>query len=273
VLSARSGKNLKPQEVGGYSALQNSGIPAIEVGELSEVSSLISRMTSLLDEPMVDAELNESVPSLNEKVDAKAIVALLEDAIELGANSSPEVKTVLGRVGGIAVAAVVFDKAVKLNEYNVKKIKNFAEYACCYGLPFVTFVDCVGVEASMEVNNSAVLKEIAEYLSILDAIDTAKVAVVTGSAVGLGYSLFAAKSVGFDYTYAFATAKIALFESGAGAQIVYQDEKKDSDKLVALYDEQIADPFNAAQGGYLDNIIEPQFVKQYLVASLQMLMR
>ena len=109
---------------------------------------------------------------------------------------------------------------------------------------------------------------------MLDAIDGAKVAVVTGRAVGLGYSLFAAKSVGFDYTFALATAEIALFESAAGADIQYASGKEaDREALAARYREEVADPFNAAKNGYLDDIIEPRFLKQYLVASIQTLVR
>lgn len=269
VLAAKAGKNLKKEEVGGYGALKRAGLPAVQVKDFKEVSAVIAQITELLGLPVVDAELNESAPALNEKADAKAVAALIENGVELGANSYPEVKTVLGRVGGIAVAAVVFDD-VKLNSGNVKKIRDFAEFACCYGLPFVTFVDCAGAEQSLCVNDSSLLKQIAEYLSILDAIDTAKVAVVTGKAVGLGYSLFAAKSAGFDYTYALATAEIALFESAAGAEIAYSGAEQGN---AAKYAEEFADPVNAAKGGYLDNVIEPQFLKQYLTASLQMLLR
>ncbi len=273
VLSAKAGKNLKAEEVGGYRALSRTGIPAVAVKDVKEASALIAKVTELVSVPVVDADLNGAVPALNERVTAEAIAAIVEDGVEIGANTSPEVKTVLGRVGGISVAAVIFDR-VRLNALNVKKIKNFAEFACCYGLPFITFVDCVGIEATMDVNDSSVLKEITEYLSILDAIDTAKIAVVTGSAVGLGYSLFAAKSVGFDYTYALATSKIALFEEAAGAEIEFANEKNaDKEKLRALYAEENSDPVNAAKGGYLDNLVEPQFLRQYLIASLQMLIK
>ena len=273
VLSAKAGKNLKPAEVGGYGALTGALLPAVEVADVKEAAGVISKISDFVSVPVVDAELNDPAPALNQGATADGIKTLIEDGVELGANSCPEVKTVLGRIGGIAVAAVIFDN-VLLNEHNVKKIKNFAEFACCYGLPFVTFVDCLGVEPSLSANNSAVLKEIGEYLSILDAIDTAKISVVTGRAVGLGYSLFAAKSAGFDYAYALATAEIALFESAQGAEIAYANETKaDKAKLAALYCEEHADPVNAAKGGYLDNLIEPQFLKQYLVASLQTLVR
>jgi len=225
VLSAKAGKNLKKEEVGGYQAAVN----------------------------------------------AEALVSVLEKGVEIGANCCPEVKTLLARAGGIAVAAIVFD-GVALNAANVKKIRGFAELACCYSLPLVLFVDCVGIEPSLAVNDSAVLKEIAEYLSILDAIDTAKISVVTGKAVGIGYSLFAAKSVGFDYNFALASAQISLFESDAGAQIEFAQEKHaDAGKLAKLYADETADPVNAAKEGYLDDVIEPQFIKQYLIAALQTL--
>lgn len=274
VLSAKAGKNLPKEEVGGYKALRNAVLPALEAESFAEVAEKIAQLTELIDIPMVDAELNESAPALNVKADAEALAQLLEGGIEVGANSAPEIRTVVGRVGGISVAAVIFGDSVRLNAANVKKIRNFAEFACCYGLPFVTFVDCLGVDASMAVNDSVVLREIAEYLSILDAIDTAKIAVVTGKAIGLGYSLFAAKSVGFDYTYALATSQIALFDGASGAEIEYaEDGKADRAKLAQLYAEENADPIHAAKGGYLDNIIEPQFLKQYLIASLQMLVK
>lgn len=271
VLSAKEGKNLKKEEVGGYNALGNALLPAISVKNMGEVASHIMRISDLISISVIDAELNESAPALNKKADAKAILAILENGVELGGNSCPEVKTVLCRIGGIAVAAAIFDN-VKLNSGNVKKLRNFAEFACCYGLPFVTFVDCTGAEETLQSNNSAFLKEICEYLSILDTIDTAKIAVVTGRATGLGYSLFAAKSVGFDYTYALATSQISLFESQRGAEIEYANEKSaKKEELQKFYSEDNVDPFHAAKGGYLDNIIEPQFLKQYLVASLQTL--
>ncbi len=265
VLSAKEGKNLTPGEVGGYRALTKSVLPAVEAEDMRDAASVILRVSDLVKIGETEAELNEPLPALNQHADEKTLRSLIEDGIELGAVTYPAVKTVLGRIGGISVAAVLFDNA-SLTEGAVKKVKAFAEFACCYGLPFVTFVDAAGPEASMACADSALLKEIGEYLKILDAIDTAKVSVVTGRAVGLAYSLFAAKSAGFDYTFALATAKISLFEDQAGAEIELGERGAS-----ALYAEENADPFNAARGGYLDDIVEPQFLKQYLIAALETL--
>ena len=80
--------------------------------------------------------------------------------------------------------------------------------------------------------------------------------------------------VTFDYSYAFANAEIALFEGAKGAEIEFAAEKNaDKQKLAARYAAENSDPVNAAKNGYVDNIIEPQFVKQYLIASLQMLLK
>ena len=255
--------------------MDKSGIAAFEVKELSEIKSKISAISELLDMPMIDAELNEPVPALNEEgVTAETLMSIFENPVEIGSAYEKEIRTVLGRIGGISVAAVVFDggeKGVELNAAKLAKIKDFAELACCYQLPFLTFTDVKGVEASMSVNNSRAMKEAAEYLDMLDTIDTAKIAVVYKKAIGLGYSLFAAKSVGFDYTCAFANAQIALFDGVQGALVEFGGEKADKATLAAKYADENSDPVNAAKDGYIDAIIEPQFVKQYLIASLQML--
>ncbi len=273
VLTAKEGKNLKKEEVGGYAAHAHSLLSSIEVQDLQEVAAFILKIDEHLTLPVLDAELNEPVPALNETADANTVLSALEDPIELGGNCSPDIRTFLARVGGIAVCAAVFDRA-KLCAENMQKIVSFARFAENFSLPLVLFVDCEGPQPSVSVNDSAFLKEIGEYFGALQALETAKISVVTGRAIGLGYSLFAAKSAGFDVTLAFSNADVSLFESAQGAAIVYQNEtEKDKEALLARYEEEMSDPVNAAKGGYLDNVIEPQFLKQYLIASIQMLMR
>lgn len=271
VLSAVSGKKLSKEEVGSAKALDHTNLPSFEVESLEEVREIVAKITDLLAVECVDAELNEVLPALNEKASVENLLAMFESFVEVGKGYASSVHTVLGRIGGLAVAAVLFDDSTKMNALKMRKIKDFAEFASCHSLPFVTFVDCVGLCPCMENNNSLVLKEAGEYLAMLDSMDTPKIAVVTGKAIGLGYSLFAAKSLGFDYSYAFANAKIALFDSVQGAEIEFGGGA-DRDKLAERYADEVSDPVNAAKGGYIDNIIEPQFAKQYLIASLQMLL-
>ena len=276
VLSAKAGKNLAKEEVGSAKALDKTGMPAFVVAGLDEVKAHIITINDMISVAVKDAELNESAPILNQAVTTDTLMSIFETTLEVGSAYEPEVKTILARVGGIAIAAVVFDggeNGVELNAAKMAKIKDFAEFACCYGMPFVTFTDVKGICPCMCANNSRVMKETAEYLDMLDTIDTGKIAIVYKKAIGLGYSLFASKSVGFDYVCAFANAQIALFDGVQGAQIELGDEKADKAALAERYALENSDPIHAAKDGYIDAIIEPQFVKQYLIAALQMLSR
>ena len=279
VISAADGKNLSKFEVGGADALKKANISTFTVKDVEEVKSKISEINEIIGSAVIDCgDLNESIPELDKKADLKNILKVFDKdyLIELGAGYSKEIKCYLTRIGGIACAAVVFDgvDGVYLNAHNVRKLKDFAELASCYGLPYITFVNTLGIEANLATNDSLVLKEIGEYVCILDCIDSAKISVVYGKAIGLGYTLFAAKSMGYDMTYAFATSKIALFDSVQGAEIEFSSDKKaDKAKIAQKYADENSDPVNAAKGGYIDNIIQPSFVKQYITASLQMLLK
>ncbi len=279
VICAKNGENISKFELCGPMGLKNANITSFCVKNFDDIKKSIFSINELLNKPVIDCEdLNASLPVLDKKATAENIIKIFDKDYyyEIGADYSSEVKCVLGRIGGITVAAVIFadDNGVELNAANVRKIKDFAEFASCYELPYITFVNTLGIKADIPANNSLVIKEITEYVSILDCINSAKISVVYGKAIGLGYTVFAAKSMGYDYSYAFANSKIALFDSVQGAEIEFAGEKKaDKNKLAAKYSDENSDPINAAKNGFIDNIIQPSFIKQYLIASLQMLLQ
>ncbi len=276
VLSAKAGKNLTKEEVGGAKALDKANLVSLEVEDLKDAREKILTLADLLRSNVVDAELNEAAPLLNENVTAETVFSIFENPIEINANSEPEIKTVLGRIGGIAVAAVIFDggdNGVELTTGKIEKLKAFANLAYYYDLPYITFTDTKGICPCACANNSLILKATAEYLDSFYHLSSPKISVVYKKAIGLGYSLFASKSIGFDYACAFANAKIALFDSVQGVQIELGNEKADKAALAAKYADENSDPINAAKDGYIDAIVEPQFIKQYLISSLQMLAR
>ena len=283
VIAARSGQNLPSEQVGGAKALSHTGLVSFEAESIADVRDTIRKILDVLPDyggAVVDngADLNAVFPALDEGCSADALIEAVFDAdtaVEVGKAGSPEVRCVLGRVGGVAVAAVVFDaeEGVQLDADNVAKITDFAEFASYYSLPFVTFVDARGIRPELKTNDSRVLKNCFKLLETYDLIENAKISVVWKRAIGLGYTMFAAKSAGFDYSYAFATAQIALFENEKGAEIEFAGEKASPEQLAARYADEHADPINAAKNGYIDNIIRPQFVRQYLIASLQMLLK
>lgn len=279
VITAAAGENAPKDKIGGADALAKAQLATITAKDMTEVKGKIAALSELLSVGVVDCDdLNRSVSSLKTAVNAENLLSVFDkgSVVELGAGYATQVRCILGRLGGISVAAVIFDNegGVELCAGKARKLKDFARLASNYSLPYITFVNTLGIKASPEVANSPVIHELADYISILNTLDTAKISVVTGKAVGLGYTVFAAKSMGYDFTYAFATARIALFDSAQGAEVELAGARKeDGEKLAERYAEENSDPINAAKGGYIDNIIEPVFVRQYLIASLQMLVK
>ena len=190
--------------------------------------------------------------------------------IELCKGYSNAVITGIGRIGGISSAAIVFDggkDGVSLTINETLKIKNFANYCSANALPVVTFVNSNGIKADAFVAESPVMAEISNMLYALSS--TARISVVYGKAVGFGYTAFASKEFGNAYTYAFANAKISLLDGVIGAAAT--NGTVDGAKLKDLseeYDEE-NNAFNAAKLGAADNVIEPQFVRQYVISALQ----
>ena len=279
VITAAAGQNVSKESVASAAALNKSGLATFTVKDLAEIKGKIIAINSLLKEGLIDCDnLNTSIPALNKNCDGKALMSVFDkdSAIELGASFSNEIKCILGRMGGISVAAVIFDgeNGVKLCPESVQKLNDFAALACYYGLPYITFVNTLGIKETPEVANSRIIKLLGDYISTIDSMNSAKISVIYKKAVGLGYTLFAAKSMGYDFSYAFANAQVSLFDSVQGAEIeLAKGNSSDLSKLAEQYADVHSDPINAAKGGYIDNIIEPAFVRQYLISSLQMLVK
>ena len=261
VISAKSDKNVDKTEVGGVKASKYNSVSTIEIADIEDAKAKIAEILSILPVTAeivtdTDDDLNRATESLDEKICTGCLTKAVFDNgkfIEMNAEFRPEVKTGIGRIGGISAAAVIFDQndeGVELELGIVSKIKEFAYFAADNGLPLVTFVNALGIKADMATSNSAIMKEICH-----------------------GYTLFASKSIGNEYSYAFANSKIALFDGAASVAAFGDFKVSDTDKLAEKYSEENADPVNAAKDGYIDNIIEPQFVRAYVISALQTLVR
>ena len=282
VISAKSGKSADKLSVGGAKSNAQNGLTTFEVEDIKEVRNSIANILDVLPEfggilLETGDDLNRNAPNLNEKACAKCIIDAVFDkdyAIELGKGFAPEVVTVIGRIGGYSCATIIFngENGVELNNNNIEKIKEFIYYASDNNLPLITFVNTLGIEQNLETSNSLILKNISNLVYAISASsELPKINVIYGKAIGLGYTLFASRAMGVDYSYAFANAKISVFDSETGAQIEFGANGGDLEKIKANYEDNEQDAFNAAQNGFVDNVIEPEFVRQYLISALQML--
>ncbi len=280
VISASNKNNTSKEVVGGSKSV--NGIKTFAVKSLGEVKNSIIKVFNILPEISgivadTDDDLNRSSLILNSQKDANLIIDAVfdkDDFIELFKGYSDDVIVGIGRVGGISSGAIVFnggEEGVELNLTNVLKIKNFASFICDNNLPLLTFVNTKGIKADLETSSTPVMKELMNALYNLS--NTARVSVVYGKAIGLGYTAFASKEFGNNYTYAFADAKISLFDGELGTAIEFGTfEQGKLSELKEKYAE-MQDVFNAAKLGCVDNIIEPQFVRQYVISALQTIVR
>jgi len=284
VISAASGKNLSAEEVGGAKSAAKTGNVTFAAEDLESVRNTVKQLLDTL--PAYNGEVetmddfNRATPSLNEKACAKCMIEATFDKdyfVETNAAFAPEVKTGLARLGGMSVGAIVFDggeKGVELDFNNVAKIKEFVYFCDENELPLVMLVNTLGIKADLNTALSPIMKEIANLSYALYNLSTPVINVVYGKAVGLGYTLFASKALGADYSFAFATAKISLFDEVKGAMIELAGVNEENhDAAEEKYADENQDPFNAARKGYIDDIIEPQFVRPRLIEALQILSR
>ena len=159
---------------------------------------------------------------------------------------------------------------VTLNNENIKKIKDFYYYCGDNELPVITFVNTLGLCACKDVSFSTVIKDV-NSLVYAYKYENPKINVIYGKAIGLGYTLFGSKAFGADYAYAFSDAEISVVNSEEGAEIEFAANGGDK---AAIKDRFIADgmdAMNAAKCGYIDNVIEPEFVRAYVISALQTL--
>lgn len=280
VISA-SDKNAASKDViGGAKAV--NGVKTFDCKVLRDVKESILKVFNVLPEISgivadTSDDLNRSTPALNVKKSASAIIDAVYDKgsfIELYKGYSDDVIVGIGRAGGISTAAIVFDggeAGVELTLNNVLKIKNFASYVCDNNLPLVTFVNVKGIKQDIQTSQTPVLTEVMNMLYNLSNL--ARVTVVYGKAIGFGYTAFASKEFGNSYTYAFADAKISLFDGEVGAAVEFGTF--DNEKLPELTEKyaEMQDAFNAAKLGCVDNIIEPEFVRQYVISALETIVR
>ncbi|MBR1867310.1 MAG: hypothetical protein IJ800_01875 [Clostridia bacterium] len=279
---ASSDKNLSVDDIAGFKNASFAGNITAEVESVLDARAKIIEVLSVIpgySGSIADTtdDLNRVSENLNDKVCPECLVKAVFDEgkfIEFNSSFAPEVKTGIGRIGGISAASILFggeDKGVELNLNVVLKIKEFADFASAYSLPLVIFVNTLGIKTDPVTARSPIMKEINNMIAALKCCD--RLSVVYGKAIGLGYSIFASKSIGVDYSYAFANAKIALFDGKVSAVAFGRVKEEAMDALAEKYAEENADPINAAKNGYVDNIIEPQFARQYIISALQMLVR
>jgi propionyl-CoA carboxylase beta chain len=158
------------------------------------------------------------------------------------------------------------------------KAARFVRFCDCFNVPLITFVDVPGFLPGTTQEWGGIIKHGAKLLYAYAEATVPKITLITRKAYGGAYDVMASKHIRADINFAYPTAEIAVMGPEGAVNIIFRKEldgaanaKTEKDKLVADYREKFANPFKAAELGYIDEVIRPEHTRLKLIKALEML--
>jgi len=233
----------------------------------------------------VDDELQTVVPEQpNRPYDIKDIVRpVLDDRyfFEIQADYAPNLVIGLGRLGGRPVGIVANQPAHLAGCLDINasvKGARFVRFCDCFNIPIVTFEDVPGFLPGTAQEFGGIIKHGAKLLFAFCEATVPKLTVITRKAYGGAYCVMSSKHIRGDANFAFPTAEIAVMGPDGAVNILYRREMDTAadpaalkDEKVREYREKFANPYAAAERGYVDEVIEPRDTRRRLIQSLEVL--
>jgi propionyl-CoA carboxylase beta chain len=155
-----------------------------------------------------------------------------------------------------------------------RKAARFVRFCDCFEIPIVTFVDVPGFLPGTAQEYGGLIKHGAKLLFAYAEATVPKVTVITRKAYGGAYDVMSSKHIRGDVNYAWPTAEIAVMGAKGAVEILYRSELGDPKKIEARieeYKQRFANPFVAAERGYIDEVITPSATRKRLCRALNML--
>jgi propionyl-CoA carboxylase beta chain len=155
-----------------------------------------------------------------------------------------------------------------------RKAARFVRFCDCFEIPIITFVDVPGFLPGTAQEYGGLIKHGAKLLFAYAEATVPKVTIITRKAYGGAYDVMSSKHIRGDMNYAWPTAEIAVMGAKGAVEILYRAELADPDKIQARIDEyqkRFANPFVAAERGYIDEVILPRNTRRRLCRALDML--
>ncbi len=146
-----------------------------------------------------------------------------------------------------------------------RKAARFVRFCDAFEVPILTFVDVPGFLPGTGQEHGGVIKHGAKLLFAYGEATVPKVTVITRKAYGGAYDVMASKHLRGDFNYAWPTAEIAVMGAKGAVEILYRSELGDPEKIAARvkdYEDRFANPFIAAEKGFIDEVIQPRSTRR-----------
>ena len=230
----------------------------------------------------LDRSLNTLIPdSPNQPYDMhKVIAAILDESefLEVQELWAPNIIIGFGRIEGHSVGIVAnqpMQLAGTLNIDASEKAARFVRTCDAYGIPIVTLVDVPGFLPGTDQEWSGIIRRGAKLLYAYGEASVPMVTLITRKAYGGAYDVMGSKHLGADINLAWPTAQIAVMGAQGAVNILYRkelSEAKDQEKLrkelITEYEDTLANPYVAAERGFIDAVIEPHQTRRYITRAL-----
>ena len=240
---------------------------------------------AVLDITDDDRALDTVIPdSPNQPYDMHTVVeAVLDDGefLEVQPLFAPNILIGFGRVEGHAVGIVANQPlhfAGTLDIDASEKAARFVRTCDAFNLPVLTFVDVPGFLPGTSQEWDGIIRRGAKLIYAYAEATVPKVTVITRKAYGGAYDVMGSKHLGADINVAWPTAQIAVMGAQGAVNILYRSELADAEdpearraQLVTEYEDTLANPYLAAERGYVDAVIAPHETRVEIVRSLRLL--
>jgi acetyl-CoA carboxylase carboxyltransferase component len=301
VVKTVTGEDVTQQELGGaITHASKSGVCQFTSPDdkacLDDVRYLISFLPSNnMEEPPSFAsgddrdrrcdELIDLIPaSPNQPYDMKAVIASVVDdgdLFEYAPKWAPNIVCGLSRIDGHPVGVVgnqPMHLAGVLDIESSEKAARFVRTCDAFNIPLLTFVDVPGFLPGTDQEYGGIIRHGAKLLYAYCESTVPRIQVVVRKAYGGAYVVMNSKSIGADLAFAWPSAELAVMGPQGAVEIVYRKEIQAADdpvarkaELVEEYTEKFANPYQAAERGYVDDVIDPAETRQKVIAGFDLL--
>ena len=229
--------------------------------------------------------LNHIIPdNPNQPYDIREVIAQVADEntfFEVHKDFAENIVVGFARLGGRSIGVVANQPmflAGVLDNHSSTKAARFVRFCDCFNIPLLVFEDVPGFLPGTDQEWNAIITNGAKLLYAFSEATVPRITVITRKAYGGAYDVMNSKHIGADMNYAWPSAEIAVMGAKGAAEIIFKKEisKSDNpaDKLKEKeqeYIELFANPYKAAERGYIDEVIEPAQTREKLIKAFKML--
>jgi len=229
----------------------------------------------------LDDSLNTLIPANpNQPYDMQELVRKVADEgdfFEIQPDFARNILTGFARIEGSTVGIVANQPLVLagcLDIDSARKAARFVRFCDAFNIPLLTFVDVPGFLPGTAQEYGGIIKHGAKLLFAYGEATVPKVTVITRKAYGGAYDVMASKHLRGDVNYAWPTAEIAVMGAKGAVEILYRAELGDPEKIAArtkAYESRFANPFVAAERGFIDEVIQPMGTRKRVARAFALL--